>query len=248
MEAKGIDMCMRRLTHVVVWMAMAILTTTATTAAWADETNDLAALRERVVALETTINLAKPVGEFAALCLVAVFAIGWYRLKKRVEELGMADALAEKIWAKHELRLTNMFDSVCSEVTARMSARNRGILLLGNVHKERVKAVLARFGYSKFVENMADADVAIFLGLDTCRAEHPLVGRVQAQTGRIVPVVLYTGTERIEQNENIIEQLNEISIAIPANTPLSAAQHAATLLMLTYRSPQSSPKTEKATS
>jgi len=218
---------------VKVWVVAAALTACGflgAQGALADEGADVAALRERVAKLEGEVAWhQKAVYAVAGLVVTAMGAF-FVSVRDGVKKRGLkelVDKAVGELLKDDDARLTRMFGELKAELLKKILARDRVIGLIGLQDKEQVKASLERMGFYTFVNDIEKADVVVVLGIERCRREAEGIAR------RGVPAVLYTGTERLKPEEEVLERLNEVSLAIPASTPVTAAQHAANLLMLT---------------
>jgi len=223
-----------------VWMvaaALAALVSLEPKASFADDAAETAALRERIVRLEVEVAWHEKIVGIAAVVIGVLVVAFFWKARDAVSKRGLPGLVDEAIGAllkKDESALVRGFEDLKSEMSKRILARERVIALIGMHDKDLVENHLKRLGFHRFVNELAGADAVVVLGIDRCRMEWQKVEQEAKKKKRpALPVVLYTGEERIKKEEGILERLSDVSLAVFANTPVTAAQHAATLLMLT---------------
>jgi hypothetical protein len=91
--------------------------------------------------------------------------------------------------------------------------------------------LLETAGYKRLVKDISAAHVVVLLGPETCERDAPKLMDAVRREGTLKFAVIYTGAARIK--DSIIDELNRVTLAIPANTPTTVVSHALTLAMLT---------------
>ncbi|MDC0741480.1 hypothetical protein [Polyangium mundeleinium] len=197
---------------------------------------ELSATKEKITKLEGKVEELTKQRDYVLVALsvggtiVAVLsALFWVSLRKRVNEKGfegLVDAAVDKLLKDDASRMTGAFEGLKAEILRKVRCKDKAIALVGEQDAGRVKAALERLGFTRFVERIEVADVIVFLGAEVCKKEY-----TKAINDRRPAVVLYS--PGVALPPGIIEELSERSVATFAQTPVTAAQHAATLLMLT---------------
>lgn len=197
---------------------------------------DQAKLKERLDDQRTQLLVSlMAAGGTIAAALWGVVAFFNRKLSKGIEERGheaVVSAVIDRLFADQATRFSGLFEAHRKEITRAVMARDRAIALVGD-HPDagRIKEMLTSMGYSRLSSDATEAELVLLLGAKACAEQGAALVDQVARDGRQKWFVLYTASERLDAA--VIDRLNRVGLAIPANVPATAASHMAMLAVLT---------------
>lgn len=181
-------------------------------------------------------GLAVVGGMGAVVAGILVWLFGFYfpRIREAIIERGREGLISASLeeLAK-DARLVELMEAHRDEIARVVLARDARIVIEGDDDaRKELRNLLSRSGYRRFIDKAEHADVLVLIGKETCerRAREILAA---GSPSRPVPVVLYTGPEFMDKQ--VLADLNEVTLVVPATTRGTVVAEVGTLAALTAR-------------